>query len=275
VVDGGAMLIGSEQCAITNTTYRDNTAKGSGGAIRVDAGNFTISDSLVTTNSAFGGNFGLGGAILISPGCNSTFDNTIFRHNSATEGSGGAVSTNGDSQINDCNFDNNSAASGGALRYGPTGTVTVENTIFSNNEATFTAGAIHSDFKAQAATLSDTVLFSNNTAFCCYAKSSGSHTTTITSTCVDIAYQETAISECCAANAYSDGINCRLCTAELTCAGIVGANTSTVVLPKGVWRASTTSFTTYSCWNADACVGGVARTSTDDYCAAGYKGPCK
>jgi predicted outer membrane repeat protein len=274
--DGGAMITDCKQCTITNTVYSYNTAQGSGGAIRVDSGNITISNSVLTYNSAYGEQFASGGAVMIAAqGCNGTFSNTTISHNTATGGSGGAIYTISDTYITGCIFEYNTAAYGAAIRYGASGTMIVDNSVYRHNIATTTGGAILSSTDAIAAVLSDTVSFSNNTAFCCYAKASSTHTTTANSTCVDVAYQESAISECCAANAYSDGEHCQLCTTELSCAGIVGANTSTVVLPSGVWRASTASSKTYTCWNSDACIGGVAFKTTDDYCATGYKGPCK
>eukprot|EP00953_Heterococcus_sp_UTEX-ZZ885_P004358 2861-Heterococcus_DN1.PRE.1 len=272
-IDGGAMTIGTQQCTIANTSFSYNTAQSSGGAIRVDSGNITITNSLLTRNSAYGGRSGFGGAVFINAGCNSTLINTTYSHNTATGGLGGAINTLSDTYISGCVFDNNTAATGGAVRYGPSGVVIVNDTVYTNNAATNTGGAMQSSTKAVAAVLSDTVIFKGNTAFCCYAKAHATHTATANSTCVDLAYQETQISECCAADAYSDGEHCQLCTSELTCAGIVGANTSTLVLPSGVWRASITSTKTYSCWNSDACTGGVASTSTDSYCAPGYKGP--
>jgi predicted outer membrane repeat protein len=36
------MLVGNKECVITDSVYSNNTAQGSGGAIRVDTGNFTI-----------------------------------------------------------------------------------------------------------------------------------------------------------------------------------------------------------------------------------------
>jgi predicted outer membrane repeat protein len=274
-VKSGAMTIDSKQCTITDTLYSNNTAQSTAGAILVDSGNITISNSVLTYNSAYGKQFGLGGAIALAQGCNGTFMHTTISHNTATGGSGGAINTNSDAYITGCRFETNTATFGGAIRYGPTGILTVDNTVFSDSVASTTGGANQSSTNAVAAVLSDTVVFSNNTAFCCYAKALSTHTTTANSTCVDIAYQENAISECCAANTYSDGNHCQLCTTELICAGIVGANTSTVVLPNGVWRASTTSLKTYTCWNSDACIGGVAVRSTNDYCATGYIGPCK
>jgi predicted outer membrane repeat protein len=269
------MLLYNKECVIVNSVYSNNTAQGSGGAIRVDTGNFTISNSALSTNSALGGQYALGGAVYVVEECNSTFISTIFSHNAAIGGSGGALNTKSDTYITGCKFENNTAAYGGAIRYGLTGIVTVNITQYIKNVATTAGGAMHCSFAATPAKLSDTVRFYSNTAFCCYAKTSAVHTTTANSTCVDIAYRETPISECCPVGVYSDGTNCQLCTKELTCAGIVGANTSTVILPEGTWRASTTSTRTYSCWNSDACTGGVAAASTDDYCTKGYKGPCK
>jgi predicted outer membrane repeat protein len=273
--DGGAMLVDSQQTTITDTVYSQNTAQGSGGAIRVNAGNITISNSLLTENHADGSKFGAGGAVFLLEGCNSTFINTTLSHNSAAGGAGGAINTRSDTYIIGCTFDNNTATFGGAIRYSTTGTVALDQTIFTNNIATTAGGAMQSSMHAKAAVLSDTVVFSKNTAFCCYAKTSAVHSTTANSTCVDIAYQDTPISECCVKNFYSDGEHCQLCTKKLTCTGIVGANSSTVAVANGLWRASITSSKTYSCWNSDACTGGVAAASTDDYCAKGYKGPCK
>jgi hypothetical protein len=189
-------------------------------------------NSLLTQNSVSRGSFSFGGAVIINEKCNSTFLDSTFSHNSATGGAGGAVNIRSDTYIDGCDFENNTAATGGAIRYGPTGTVTVGKTVFSSNAATTAGGAMQSSFEATPAKLSATVVFSGNTAFCCYAKASITRTTTANSTCVDIAYRETPISECCPVDAYSDGEHCQQCTSELTCAGTVGANTSTVIYLK-------------------------------------------
>eukprot|EP00953_Heterococcus_sp_UTEX-ZZ885_P041482 21161-Heterococcus_DN1.PRE.4 len=136
VFDGGAMTIGTQQCVITDTVYSKNTAQGSAGAIRLDSGNITISNSLLTANRADSGQYASGGAMYIADGCNSTLISTIFSHNSASGGSGGAISISSDTYITGCTFDNNAAAYGGAIRYGLTGILTADNTEYLNNVAT-------------------------------------------------------------------------------------------------------------------------------------------
>jgi hypothetical protein len=154
----------------------------------------------------------------------------------------------------------------------------VSNSVLSGNYAKYVGGAIFAYAPSNGLTVADvagTVVFSNNTAACCYVFNKITGTT---ASCEDVAGGiADGSEECCPADYYNDGENCQLCTAELTCAGTVGATTSTVAIANGLWRASTASLQTYSCWNADACVGGVVATSTstDDYCADGYKGPCK
>jgi predicted outer membrane repeat protein len=148
----------------------------------------------------------------------------------------------------------------------------VANSLLSDNSASFAGGAIFTFALKNKFVIADTVVFTNNTAACCYLQggiisSSG--------TCMDVTGGSgDGADECCLANYYSDGEHCQLCTAELTCAGTVGANSSTVAVANGLWRATITASKTYSCWNADACIGGVAASSTDGYCAIGCKGPC-
>jgi hypothetical protein len=125
---------------------------------------------------------------------------------------------------------------------------------------------------SRAVSVSDTVLFSNNTAACCYV----SNGLSISAACVDVDGNTGTAGECCTAGSYSDGQHCKLCSDELACEGTVGANTSTLQLASGLWRASDRTLTVYNCLNSDACSGGVGlTTSTDSYCATGYKGPCE
>jgi hypothetical protein len=67
--------------------------------------------------------------------------------------------------------------------------------------------------------------------------------------------------------------------------------TGTLSLPRGHWRENMTQIYTRTCWNENACVGGIAAMSSSDlmgattpasilaasnsYCARGYTGPCK
>ena len=47
----------------------------------------------------------------------------------------------------------------------------------------------------------------------------------------------------------------------------------TLVIEKGYWRTTSESVRVLSCYNADACNGGL--TATRDFCRTGYKGPCE
>lgn len=51
-----------------------------------------------------------------------------------------------------------------------------------------------------------------------------------------------------------------------------GATIETLVLEKGYYRTSRASVVVLECYLKDACVGG---TNAENYCATGYKGPCK
>jgi predicted outer membrane repeat protein len=176
--------------------------------------------------------------------------------------------------FNNCRFaENRSLGYGGAISAQQESSLAIANSSLVNNSASFAGGAIFTYAPRNTSVIADTVVDDSNTASCCYANNGG---ISINASCTSVdGTAGTDASECCLAKYYSDGDHCQLCTAELTCDNIIGANTSTVKIPKKLWRASTLSTKTYNCWNADACVGGADVRSTDDYCAEGYKGPCK
>jgi predicted outer membrane repeat protein len=271
-IQGGAdagVGISDGNVTFIDTIFNENVAKGSGGSLRVDSGNFIIMNSFFTNNRASQ----QGGAIAVQVGT-VAIAKTVFSSNSIGKGLGGAISTADNMMITNCTFDSNTAAYGGALRYWRAAVVSISNTVFTNNQASLAAGAIHSDITAPAAVMSNNS-FSGNTAYCCYAKLYTDHTRVSDSTCTDVDYRENVLSECCAAGTFSDSKNCQLCNSELTCDDVVGANISTLQVASGLWRTSSVTLKTYQCFNAGACSGGVAVTSTDGYCATGYKGPCK
>jgi predicted outer membrane repeat protein len=261
---GGALyLIGAAY--IQNSIIRNNIAEGSGGAIDAANATLTISGTVFSSNIAYDS----GGAFYITNQLAAS--NTSFTANRAQIG--GAVIHFSSAKFNNCNFTENlSLEYAGAISSQPGSSLVIANSLLSNNTAKYAGGAIFIDAPNNKFVIADTVHFSSNTAACCYANNGGISSST---SCINVDGNRVGANECCLAKYYSDGEHCQLCTKELTCAGIIGANTSTVVLPSGVWRASTTSLKTYSCWNSNACLGGVAAKSTDDYCATGYKGPCK
>jgi hypothetical protein len=212
--------------------------------------------------------------LVISATSDVTVANTVFTANSVDNGYGGVISTNSNSSFTNCSFDRNTAGYGGAIEYLAPAIITAINSSFSSNRAAFAGAIVHSNTLAAPAVLSDNT-YDNNTAYCCYAKEFTSHPRAVGTTCIDIDYRVNILSECCPAGTFSNGEKCQLCTDELTCSNTTGATTSTLSLAAGLWRTSTDTLTVYSCLNSDACSGGIALTSTDDYCATGYKGPCK
>jgi len=140
-------------------TIRDGLASGSrpnnsGAGIWVQRGDLTVRNALITTNSASGSD-GNGGGVL----GRGTFENVIFRDNSAND-SGGAINgagtfTNivfegntagrgggavrGRGTFTDVTFENNSASDGGAMSGGRS---ELRNVVFRNNSAGFSGGGL-------------------------------------------------------------------------------------------------------------------------------------
>eukprot|EP00953_Heterococcus_sp_UTEX-ZZ885_P041488 21163-Heterococcus_DN1.PRE.3 len=246
---GGALIL-QGVAYIQSTVFDNNTAQSSSGAVDAQNAALTISSTVFHSNTATTN----GGAVYTEQPL--IVRDTVYIANRAQAGNGGA---------------NLSTGYGGAISAQPGSSLIVANSLLSNNSARFASGAFFTFALKNEFVIADTVLFTNNTAACCYVQggiisSSG--------TCMDVTGGSgDGADECCLANYYSDGEHGQLCTTELTCAGIVGASSSTVAVATGLWRATITSSKTYSCWNADACIGGVAASSTDGYCAVGYKGP--
>jgi predicted outer membrane repeat protein len=268
--DGGGMVTLSD-LHLLNTEFSNNSAKANGGSIRFDDGRLTVVNTTFTANTALL----QGGALSVNAYCDATINSTVFTGNSAGTGAGGAVHTLSDTVLHDVVFQRNSAAYGAAVNFLYPGSLTARNSVFTDNAASVAGAAVLSDLRSPAAALTGST-FSGNSAFCCYAQSFANQTRPAGTACSDIDSRVTQLSDCCAAGSYSDGERCKLCSDELACEDIVGANTSTLQLASGLWRASSRTLTVYNCLNSDACSGGVALTSsTDSYCATGYKGPCE
>ena len=52
-----------------------------------------------------------------------------------------------------------------------------------------------------------------------------------------------------------------------------GATRVSLPIREGYWRADSTSLTVHSCLHSEACKGATEMTSSEDYCANGYRGP--
>jgi hypothetical protein len=55
----------------------------------------------------------------------------------------------------------------------------------------------------------------------------------------------------------------------------IGTTTATLPLKPGYWRVILQTQTVLECWYTAACTGGNAIADVQEYCAAGYTGPCK
>eukprot|EP00903_Cladosiphon_okamuranus_P012166 g11413.t1 len=67
----------------------------------------------------------------------------------------------------------------------------------------------------------------------------------------------------CAAIDGEEGVDCEL----------PGATLASLPLREGYWRSSRQSEVIHSCLHSEACAGATQVSSSDDYCAEGYKGP--
>ena len=54
-----------------------------------------------------------------------------------------------------------------------------------------------------------------------------------------------------------------------------GATKALLPIKPGYWRSNQQSLTVIECLHLDACVGATEVSSSDGYCAEGYRGPCE
>ena len=62
-----------------------------------------------------------------------------------------------------------------------------------------------------------------------------------------------------------EGVDCEL----------PGATLASLPVREGYWRSSQESLVIHSCLHSEACAGATQVSSSDDYCAEGYRGPCE
>ncbi len=166
ILKGGAIYINKERgnVNIRNCTFENNSASSYGGAISVNKGNITISDSKFKHNY-LENDHGVGGAIFAY---GVTIDNCDFIDNRAGKerGSGGAISSP-TVKVNNSRFINNSAQFAGAIGDYFDGMniidMVVTNSKFENNTAKIAGGAIRITNDGYGADLSiDNSSFTNN-----------------------------------------------------------------------------------------------------------------
>ncbi len=142
--DGGVYQIGNHSTGtITGSTFSGNSAKKSGGALRVSNSTVTIDKSVFDGNTTKVA----GGAITVDNNSELTVKNSVFTNNVVREGKaghGGAVYVSGKKPVTTVDaseFTGNKAGHGGAF-YIQGQTATFTDTVFTNNEAYEYGGAL-------------------------------------------------------------------------------------------------------------------------------------
>jgi hypothetical protein len=293
---GAAMMVDNSTASLLNCAFTLNRSNFTAGCLYSTGGsNVTITDTNMEYNLSprsaalqagmgctvnvtrcdISSNTALGtaSAITISGTATLRISGSTVRNNTAEAGAGVYMSPNGRLYMDNCVVDSNHAKDGAGIRAAVNTTVVINNSVISNNVAAQSGGGLfQSSSTAFGAVITDTV-FSNNSATCCYAAGYGITSSTTGTTCSDTDSGDDR--NCCIVGEYASGKQCVACTGEFKCDRL-GISTATLPLSSRYWRESTAAATARLCWNADACVGGVASSgSTDEYCAAGYKGPCK
>jgi hypothetical protein len=134
-MDGGGIL-NKGTLTIKNSTLSDNMAHGvhpdpglscgTGGAIKCEKGELTLSSSTISGNDAAED----GGGLFIACKCTAIIENTTIRENKAHE-HGGGIRLRGTLTLDHSTIDHNSALIGGGIHVH--GTLEFSNTIIANN----------------------------------------------------------------------------------------------------------------------------------------------
>jgi hypothetical protein len=141
---------------ISGVTIANGTTNQNGGGINVEVGRLTLSNSIITGNSAptGGAETGYGGGIMVEFGSSLNVINSTITGNSSANGGGGIAtpSANGIAEnitIANSTISNNTGRLGGGIFVSPTGALTISNTNFTNNTASFFGGAIYNQGSAK------------------------------------------------------------------------------------------------------------------------------
>ena len=164
---------------------------------------------------------------------------------------------------------------GGAVYCEQGGTVSITNSTLANNTAQQAGGAVFgAELSIPTVTRS---FFSQNSASCCFAQGYGCSAAweSTANACTDVDSGTALTAECCTVGSYTDGARCVACDSSAFDCTALGISALSVPLQPGLWRADLQTLHIYECWNKAACIGGRALHSVTDYCAEGYKGPCK
>ncbi|WP_296878470.1 Ig-like domain repeat protein [uncultured Methanobrevibacter sp.] len=168
--EGGAMYVGegSGEINVTKSTFRDNVAVFTGGAISIVASSVTVNASNFYNNNANkGGALYVGGVGTDNYIYGSVFEgnNAISSNETAMDGLGGAIDWVASSgTIIDTRFTDNHADYGGGVYFGKNSIDSrIENCVFEENHAKYDGGAI--DCNASTMVLLNTVFDGNVAQF--------------------------------------------------------------------------------------------------------------
>ncbi|CAM9580855.1 unnamed protein product, partial [Hapterophycus canaliculatus] len=243
---GGAVHLSSVDYGLTwvNVTFASNSAEIGGAVYSITSGTF-VEQSANGEILAEYPNIYIGG---------------IFRDNTAVSG-GALESAAGKDVFRGTLFLENSAAIGGALRLaGATelvGCDFVGNSVTDDGAAVVNLGVVNA---VQNGSFADQVLLCEPGTFLAYDEQGDSYN----STCV-------GCPACSGCEVYSAGSMSCEPQFEHSVSGGYPVVLETLQIERGYWRATNTSTIFLSCYNEEACVGGV--TGSPGYCHEGYSGP--
>ena len=159
---GGTIYIGEGTVEVNNCRFTDNTAHQRGGGIALINGSITSTNSIFTQNGAVNSaTVGKGGAIYIQLG-NLTVSNSDFLRNASKENGGAIYALEAPVSLSNSSFVGNTGVNGGGL-YTDSGAFSATNTDFQSNTAQNDGGGVYA---RSAPVTMHTGSFTANTAVC-------------------------------------------------------------------------------------------------------------
>jgi hypothetical protein len=153
--DGGGALV--VKTTITGSVIEDNTAGAQGGAIYLDIGEMTITDTLIAGNQADEG----GGIYTYYPDADLTITGSTLYNNSGRDG-GGLYIFRGDIHLVNSSLSGNHATSGdGGGIYNDEGAVHLSNVTVTGNDAAEQGGGVYQYDANASLTLSRSIISGN------------------------------------------------------------------------------------------------------------------
>ncbi len=156
---GGAVCNRSGTLTLSNSSISGNTAEQGGGGIE-NAGAMTITQCIISENSALPWGFG-GGIANAAVGGTLTVNDSIFSDNHSSEG--GAILNGGRLTVSDSTFSGNSVSQNGSNGGGISniGVMTVSGSTITGNSASYLGGGIYNDIRVVTALVSNSTISDN------------------------------------------------------------------------------------------------------------------